>query len=205
MSVKAYSFNSFEEEVLHLIQILSHLLLSGESVAIISRKHHLLMSLAKTFSDNNIPVAYEKKDNVLNQKHIKWIINLLSFISSLNQESFLSEESLLPEILAYPFWEIEPIVLYDISITAYKNKSTWIQTMLNYDCKLSNNPDINKFNSSKIRNIAEFLLSASRNSKYLSLAEMLDWVLGVNQDQDYQIQFNAVEENLNDNTNLELV
>ncbi|KKS06767.1 MAG: hypothetical protein A2418_00510 [Candidatus Brennerbacteria bacterium RIFOXYC1_FULL_41_11] len=164
------SFKSFPTNVheFHWVaKKISGLIKAGEEpneIAIIAREHKILQEVSTYLQKQKVPVSYERQRDVLTQPHIKQIITIAEYVSSLSGKSE-SEDNLLPEILSYPFWEIDRIKIWQISLTANKERKPWLESMLEFPDK-------------KINAIARFLIDLSGIAKYETLEHVLDSIIG---------------------------
>lgn len=126
-------------------------------IAIISRKHRNLEQVAKVLDYFNIPVAYERKRNLLELDHIKQIIKILSFINNTSQDHHL------PTILSFPFWHLDRLDIWRISAKAHKSRKLWLELMLE---------------SEKLKPIAEFFIVLEQEAKQRTAEEIIDFITG---------------------------
>jgi len=190
-----YSFNSQLEEFLWVANKVQDLLKNGTKpaeIAIISRKHKDLIELAQIFQFYSVPIFYEKSQDILQKSPIHQLITILQFLNTINQKDQLEADELLPEILSYPFWTVEPLDIWRLSIFTYqqtKDERLWLNWMLKaeevevFGEKLAK-PEL-------LKNIAEFLLDLSQKCKYLPVEQVIDLVIGnfetQNEDEDGEI------------------
>ncbi len=190
-----YSFNSQLEEFSWVANKVRDLLKNGTKpaeIAIISRKHKDLVELVQIFQFYSIPIFYEKSQDILQKPPIHQLITILQFLNTINQKNQLEADEFLPEILSYPFWGVEPLDIWRLSIFTYQQKEDerlWLNWMLKaeeveiFGQKL-NNPEL-------LKNIAEFLLDLSQKCKYLPVEQVIDLLIGnfdtQNEDEDGEI------------------
>jgi len=136
----------------------------ASEIAVIARKHKTLEYAAKVLDSFGIPVAYEKKTDLLAQKHIREIVILLRFINSLITKDQKEADEYLPDILSFPFWGIDRIDIWKISREAYNQWKQWLEIMLSGE--------------EKIRNIAEFLINLGFAAKEKTAEEIIDLITG---------------------------
>ncbi|MCK5474949.1 MAG: ATP-dependent helicase [Candidatus Pacebacteria bacterium] len=136
-----------------------------EDIAIISPKHKILQEFAKIFDYFNIPISYEKKKNVLEDKQIKEIITIFKFINTINNVNEKEADEFLPEILSFSFLQIDSVKIWEISVEAYKEKKRWLEVMIVH-------PDEN------IKNIAKFLIMLGNKANDLTAEELIDIITG---------------------------
>ncbi len=136
---------------------------SPESIAVISRQHKMLQDIVSFFHQVNVPVAYERQRNVLEEPHIVQIIQIARYINSLMDKKSPADD-LLPEILSYPFWGLDRIDIWKLSLVAGKEYKSWIEAML--EC---GNPNL--------KTIANFFLDLAASSKHEPLEHVLDKII----------------------------
>ncbi|MDD3006960.1 MAG: ATP-dependent DNA helicase [Candidatus Pacebacteria bacterium] len=136
-----------------------------EEIAVISRKHSNLEQLAVLANYYDIPVSYERNKNILEEKHIREIITLARFVDSLNSKRTEEADEYLPDILAFPFLELDRLDIWKISSQAHKSRSNnWLEMMLDF--------------GGKPKLIAEFLIALGTEAKRRTMEEVLDLITG---------------------------
>jgi DNA helicase-2/ATP-dependent DNA helicase PcrA len=131
---------------------------AASDIAVIAPKHKILGQLIPFLSMQNIPVNYEREQNVLEESHVRQLIQMIRFISSLGRKNNEEADEFLPEILSYPFWGISRKTIWEISIKAGHRK--WLEI-------------IGESEDPKLRDIAEFFIDLGVKSQ----SEPLEWVL----------------------------
>lgn len=165
--IKFKSFENNFEEYFWISQKVSSLLKEGvkeNEIAIIARNHYQLEDLAKILEEKKIKINYDRKNNVLEEKIVLEIITLLKFIDSLYSKQN-SKDHLLPEILSFPFWNINSTDIWKISSKAYKNRNFWLDEML-----ASENEEIKK--------IANFFIKISTLKFEGNAEEVINILIG---------------------------
>lgn len=155
-------------ELVYIAKEIKKLSIPLNEIALIAPKHKLLEEAAKILDYFKIPVAYERKQNLLEHKLIAEIIKILKFINSLNKIKEIDAEELLPQILSFPFFEINKIDIWKISIEAKKNRKKWLEIMLEHE-------------NLKIQNIAKLFITLNSESNNMSAEEIIDRVTGVSE------------------------
>jgi len=138
---------------------------SPRDIAVIARLHSQLEEIIKFLNALDLPVDYERKKNVFYEEHIHEIIQIARFINSLCRKNEEEADNLLPEILSYPFWQLERKTIWDISLRAYRSNKKWMEIMLEHEDK-------------KVSNIAEFLLDLSIQAKNETMEQIIDRITG---------------------------
>ena len=80
-------------------------------IAIIARNHKSLEAIVPFLAIHNLPLDYEKQYNLLNETIIHQLVIMLQFIYSLTP-SQSPRNDLLPEILNFPFWDIDTLSIW---------------------------------------------------------------------------------------------
>lgn len=173
MSVFQFKFNTDLEEFAWVSSKIRELLDNGikpSEIAVISRKHNNLSQILPFLRAEDVPIFYEKGENVLGKIHIQQIIVIIKFLNSLNQKNELEADEFLPQILSFKFWEVDPVDIWKISVEAYSQKQPNARLWLDV---------IQKYPNPKIQKIANFLLGLGKKSKDESVETILDKILGI--------------------------
>ena len=123
--IQAIEFRNQTEEIAWIQAKIQELIANHHKpseIGIIATKHENLEILAANLNKANIPISYERKNNVLKQPHIQWLILILRFVASLNQVNTSISEELLPSILALPFFEVQPATIFNLAVNANTTK-----------------------------------------------------------------------------------
>lgn len=160
--------SSREEEYHFVAQEIKRLIDSGiepSDIAVISRKHELLESIVPHLHKAGVPIRYERQQDVLHEPHIHQIIQIARFASSYARKDVQEADDLLPEILSYPFWGLQRIDIWNVSVSAKSDGGLWLSVM-----QKSENP--------RVREVAEFLLDLSIRSLSEPLEYIVDRIIG---------------------------
>ena len=135
-----------------------------KDIAIITPKHKYIAPMLPFLKESGkINIAYEKKDNVLEDPRLAEILTLAKFVYDLSQGKNVS--SRLLEILAFPFFEIPPSEAIRAVYRAKEDHKAGIDYLV-------------KANSPKLREIGEFLAKLAVLSFDTPLELMLDYMVG---------------------------
>ena len=179
--IHAIEFRNQTEEITWIQAKIQELIANHHKpseIGIIATKHENLEILAANLNKANIPISYERKNNVLKQPHIQWLILILRFVASLNQVNTNVSEELLPSILALPFFEVQPATIFNLAVNANTAKESWLKTMLTFECTAFQDTIENQLESQKIQYIANYLLELGKQAQVLSIDELLDLIMG---------------------------
>ncbi|MEM1312634.1 MAG: 3'-5' exonuclease [Patescibacteria group bacterium] len=166
-------FPSFLEEIAWISKKIRSLINNGvlpQNIAIIARKHKTLQQIVPILHRADIPINYERDENILDKPFIRQILQILKFIDSLNKVGSDESQELLPEILSYPFWRISNLDIYNISLKASQSRQNWLQIMENHS-------------NQNIVNLADFLRELAKQAVSSNAEQILDEILGVSREQ----------------------
>lgn len=138
-------------------------------IAVIARKHEFLENLVPSMKGAKVPVKYDREQNVLDEPHIKELITMSRYIYSLVNNDSVVDESLLPQILSFGFWEIPRIELFKLAVDVrqkrYDDDFKYLNLALNSPSK-------------KIKSVAEFLVELSQLAQNEPAERILDLMIG---------------------------
>lgn len=172
--IKKIKFSTREHQYHNIALRIKKLIDSGhepKEIAVISRKHQELENLVPYMHHYNVPIVYEKQQNVLATPHIHQLINICKLLDAIDKNNPSTGDYLMPEILSYPFWDIPPKTIWEISLLARpKNQDSisdtpWLSVMLDFKDK-------------KINDIANFLISLSSRARYEPVEYILESIIG---------------------------
>jgi DNA helicase II / ATP-dependent DNA helicase PcrA len=185
------NFQTREEEILFIakqVQVLIENGVNPDEIAIITRQHKQLLGVVKIFDHLQIPIRYDRGQNVLDQPIIQQIIHILRFIVTVNKKHKQESDELLPTILSFGVFGLNPHTIYKVSHIAYKNRLNWLEVMSDVALYNKNDkdskPDTSKepfteVESMQLYQIADFLLSLAKACEVETAEQILDRILGV--------------------------
>ncbi|MFZ2836247.1 MAG: ATP-dependent DNA helicase [Candidatus Saccharimonadales bacterium] len=136
---------------------------SPGSIAVLARRHHEIINLLPYFADAGIQVNYERRDNVLDIEPIIALESVATLIVALFESRHDEVNALLPEVLSHAAWGINASSIWKLSIQAYQQRKSWMETM-------ANTPEfVPLFN---------WLTETAKKVPHTPLEEMLDILLG---------------------------
>jgi DNA helicase-2/ATP-dependent DNA helicase PcrA len=101
----------------------------AESIAVLARRHHEIISLLPYFADANITVNYERRDNVLDIDPIITLEAVAKLVVALFDGKHDQVNALLPEFLAHPAMKFDPKDIWKLSLNAYSQHTSWMEVM----------------------------------------------------------------------------
>ncbi|OGL21808.1 hypothetical protein A2707_00440 [Candidatus Saccharibacteria bacterium RIFCSPHIGHO2_01_FULL_45_15] len=103
--------------------------ISASSMAVLARRHSEIISLLPYFADAEIPVNYERRDNVLELDVITHIELVSRIIVALYEARHDEVNAMLPEVMTHPAWRVDPVSIWKLSLSAKNNHTTWMEVM----------------------------------------------------------------------------
>lgn len=138
------------------------------SIAILARRHHELVSLLPYFHEQGIAVNYDRQDDVLQLEIVKLIEHVAALFVALFEARHQDADSLLPELISHPAFEFDPIDVWQLSLKASSNRQTWMEIMAV---------------TPKFVPLHTWLVRGSQMVAHTSLEQMIDYILGIQQEQ----------------------
>lgn len=151
--------------------------------AVIARHHRQLKALLPYLQKYDIPLSYDRRDNVLDAPPIRFLEQLARLITLLAEQQLEEVNGLLPELLAHPAWKIDPKKLWKLSLEAHKERQLWLEVMLGHEGQFAD--------------IAEWLIYTAHLSLHEPLEYILDHLTGTVEE---QVSNNEKDESADDVT-----
>jgi DNA helicase-2/ATP-dependent DNA helicase PcrA len=101
---------------------------AGDDIAVLARGHRELQALLPYLNRERIPYEYVKRANVFDEPHVKILIQVCRYISSVVRTEG-TEEDLLPELLSHPCFGINRVELFRLAVDAKEHHRTWTQAI----------------------------------------------------------------------------
>jgi DNA helicase-2/ATP-dependent DNA helicase PcrA len=136
---------------------------SAKEIAVISREHKNLEAIVPFFHAAKIPVVYEREENVLLMPQIIQLVTMAKFVDSVMRKSAEADD-LLPEILNYPFWGLDRVNIWELSLRARNEHKPWLMAM--------------RESGGELKAIADFLLDLGAKATSLPAEEILHELIG---------------------------
>lgn len=102
---------------------------SPSDIAIFARRHSELMGLVPYLLQADIPITYEKRENILDEPIVETIILLCRTVQALAENEHHNANALLPLVVSHPAWTHEPHAIYRLSLAAYQQSKQWLEVM----------------------------------------------------------------------------
>lgn len=131
-TVEVYAAQSSADERHWLVEHIKNKITSGASagdITVLTRKHHEIELLLPYFERAGVAVQYERRDNVLDLPPVILIEQLSLILIGLYLGQHKDVNALLPQLLSHAAWGIEPLTIWQLSLNAYKNHTSWLDEM----------------------------------------------------------------------------
>ena len=149
--------------VAHEIKSLVESGVAAESIAVISRQHKDLVALLGYLADKEVPISYDRRDNVLDDEAVLQLERIGNIVVALAGGDHSEANALLPELLSHPAWNISPTTLWEISLKASNTHQSWLEVMQHHEA------------------MGEFwtwLQACAKEAEHMPLERMIDTLLG---------------------------
>jgi DNA helicase-2/ATP-dependent DNA helicase PcrA len=120
------------DERQHLVDSIKQRIDQGqpaESIAVLARRHHEIISLLPYFADAGLTVNYERRDNVLDIDPIITLEMTAKLLVALFENKHDQVNALLPELLAHPAMKFDAKDIWKLSLSAYNQRVSWMEVM----------------------------------------------------------------------------
>lgn len=140
-------------------------------IAVLAPKHKYLEPIVAYLTAKDIPVRYEKRENILDDRHIAELSTMAELIMALAVNDYPLADSLWPSVLSADYWQLPTSAIWQISWHNYDanrqkyDSSTWLASMIEQNTDL--------------RPIALFFARLSQLQQHETLETILDYLVGI--------------------------
>lgn len=138
----------------------------ASDIAVIAPKHRSLRGIVPFLQAQNIPVQYDKRENILDVPAIIQLLTMAKLVVALSREDHTTANALLPEILSYDFWGLSTTEIWQLYLQNYRKRSPWIELA-------------RQSTDAHITNVANFFIELSRQAHTTACETMVDYLLGL--------------------------
>ncbi|MFZ1361158.1 MAG: ATP-dependent DNA helicase [Candidatus Saccharimonadales bacterium] len=149
--------------IAHEIRTLLDANVPEREIAVIARQHKDLVALVGYLQDADIPISYDRRDNVLDDEAVMQLENIGIIVVSLAHGDHTTANALLPELLSHPAWQVAPETLWEISLKASQTHQSWLEVMRHHE---------------GLKEFWMWLQECAKESEHLPLERMMDILLG---------------------------
>jgi DNA helicase II / ATP-dependent DNA helicase PcrA len=99
-------------------------------IAILAPRHKYLEPLVGYLNELNIPVRYEKRENILETSVIQQIIAIARLLHALSSQNRAQANALWPQVLSFEFWQIPISTVWELSWQVNDHHKNWADVAL---------------------------------------------------------------------------
>lgn len=138
-------------------------------IAVLAPKHRQLEPLVPYLAKLEVPMRYEKRENILEAPVIKQLITMSKLVIALKEDNPGVANALWPEVLSFEFWQLPVSELWKLSwqITDVRReeRTSWSEALLTAD-------------NAAFRSPALLMLSLAGRLETDTCEQMLDYLIG---------------------------
>ncbi len=134
------------------------------SIAIIAPEHKYLERASAYLLAKDIPISYERRENILDEPKVNEIITLMRLLVAIADHNDSLTDSLLAKVLNYDFWQLPAQDIWLLSWQAHEKRAPWLKLMLK---------------NSKLKTVALMLLKLAANGISYRYDFILDQLIGL--------------------------
>lgn len=136
-------------------------------ITVIAPKHAILEALVPFLNNKNIPVTYEKRENIFETPIVQGILLVCEFLEATRMQQHALMDELLPRVLSLDFWRIPTEVIWSLNWeharAVFDDGKRWSERALTH-------PNLTE--------PLKFLLHLGANSHTYGLELSLDYITG---------------------------
>jgi len=133
-------------------------------IAVLAPQHRYLEPIVPYLRQLNIPIRYDKREDVLEDIHIVQLLRMAELTLCLAAGDTQTANSLWPQILSYDFWQLPTEHIWQLSWRAHDTRSEWSKLLLS---------------DPATKPIALFFTRLANMASIETLETMLDYLVGV--------------------------
>jgi len=137
----------------------------AQEIAVIAPQHKYLEPLVPYLQAFDVPVRYDKRENVLEDQHILELIRMAELVMALAQNNHGIADSLWPAVLSGEYWQLPTSTIWRLSWQNYEDKASHWQALMMQDAVLGP--------------IALFFARLSQIAHTETLESLFDYIVGV--------------------------
>lgn len=99
-------------------------------IAVLAPKHRFLEALVPFLQDKDIPISYERREDILQAPVIRQLLAMSRLVLALGAGNQTLADSLWPEVLSYPFWGHATSAIWQLSWRVNDQREHWAKHML---------------------------------------------------------------------------
>ncbi|MEO6761232.1 MAG: ATP-dependent DNA helicase [Candidatus Saccharimonadales bacterium] len=139
-------------------------------IAVLAPRHVQLEGLVRHLQSYNLPVRYDKRENILDSQIVAELVAMANLAVSLSQADFEAADSLWPQILSFEFWNIPTVQIWQTAFSIGKgetDQTNWTESLLGSA-------------DEHLRSVALFFVTLAGQTSTERLEIILDYLIGTN-------------------------
>jgi len=136
-----------------------------EQIAVLAPRHRYLERLVPYLGAREIPIAYERRENILEAPLIVQLLTMARLVVAMADNHQHEVDVLIGEVLGYDFWELKPEDLLQVSMDCYNKHAHWLPTLAAHKNK-------------SFSNITGWLMQLAKRSSTEPLEYVMDQLMG---------------------------
>jgi DNA helicase-2/ATP-dependent DNA helicase PcrA len=141
--------------------------LKPEDIAVIAPRHKYLERLMPYLGEKHLPVAYERRENILEAPIIVQLITMAELVVALAENRQDDADTLFGQVLGYDFWGLSPEILMQVSLECYNKHKHWLEVLSGHK---------------ELRNLTSWFVRLAKRSTLEPMEYILDQLIGTGQD-----------------------
>ena len=134
-----------------------------DEIAVLAPKHKYIEPLVPFLTQENIPIRYEKRENVLDDPAVNQLLRMAELTLTLKEGKHAAANALWPQVLSFGFWELPTSTIWRLSWDTTDERQDWTAELLKDD---------------QLKPIALFFIRLSQIADAETLETMLDYLIG---------------------------
>ncbi len=172
---KILDYSSFSSELAQydwIAEAIKKLIERGsapEEIAVIAPRHKYLERLMPYLGERHIPVAYERRENILEAPIVLQLLRMSELVVALAENRQDDADALFSEVLGYDFWAVSAETLVQLSLDSYNKHEHWLKALAKHKDK-------------KLLTISAWFIGLSKRGALEPMEYLLDQLIGAGHD-----------------------
>jgi DNA helicase-2/ATP-dependent DNA helicase PcrA len=136
-----------------------------QTIAVLARSHDSLERIASLLSALQVPIRYERQQDVLQSEIVQLVLLLAKTVLAVGEGDQKLANHYLARLLRHPVWAVEPSTLWKLAVRQ-RSQADWLEALLDHS-------------DAKLVALANWLLWLAGEASYQPLPIMLEYLLGL--------------------------
>ena len=128
--IGAFSYASRELQLSETARAIKKMYSPKQTIAVLARGHESLRTMAALLQKLDVPVRYEQASNSLDHEIVEQVYLVSKLLLAIQNGDKHACNALIPLIIRWPAWELDPVELWRLAEHNYPNKP-WLPSLLN--------------------------------------------------------------------------